>query len=154
MKINLLKVVFPLQPLTFGLIVYPIPIRKKVSFKYKSTCEKTVSLHRCSLEVAHPDRVMDSRLFVKVPLKKLIGEVYWAGILSKKRESKCSWGLCSDHKNRFVTRAAVDKWTRDFLIKSVFNQRKFCGISLHLQTGALWLEIEKFEHFWRKNLEE
>ena len=95
MKINLLKVVFPLQPSTFGLIVYPIPIRKKVSFKYKSTCEKTVSLHRCSLEVAHPDRVMDSRLFVKVPLNKLIGEVYWAGILGKKRESKCSWGLCN-----------------------------------------------------------
>ena len=105
MKINLLNVVFPLQPLTFGLIVYPIPIRKKVSFKYKSTCEKTVSLHRCSLEVAYPDRVMGSRLFVKVLLKKLIGEASWAGILGEKRESKCSWGLSSDHKNRFVASA-------------------------------------------------
>ena len=122
MKINLLKVVFPLQPSTFGLIVYPIPIRKKVSFKYKSTCEKTVSLHRCSLEVAHPDRVMDSRLFVKVPLKKLIGEVYWAGILSKKRESKCSWGLCSDNKKQRYERP-LNHLTVNFRVRHTHSEK-------------------------------
>ena len=123
MKINLLKVVFPLQPSTFGLIVYPIPIRKKVSFKYKSTCEKTVSLHRCSLEVAHPDRVMDSRLFVKVPLKKLIGEVYWAGKLSKKRESKCNWGLlCSDNKKQRYERP-LNHLTVNFRVRHTHSEK-------------------------------
>ena len=123
MKINLLKVVFPLQPSTFGLIVYPIPIRKKVSFKYKSTCEKTVSLHRCRLEVAHPDRVMDSRLFAKVPLKKLIGEVYWAGKLSKKRESKCNWGLlCSDNKKQRYERP-LNHLTVNFRVRHTHSEK-------------------------------
>ena len=37
------------------------------SYKYKSTCKNTVSQMR--LEVAYSDRVMGSRLFIKVPLQ-------------------------------------------------------------------------------------
>ena len=72
---DLQKVVFPLQPPTFGLTVYLIPIRRK-SYININLLEKT-PFHRCGLEVAGSLRVMGTCLFGKSSLQ--VND--WRGIL-------------------------------------------------------------------------
>ena len=134
MKINLQKLVFPLRPSTFGIIVYLIPIRRKVLFKYKSTCENTVSqmwFGSCSLRSSNglPSVCGSS-------IKVTVGEVYWAGILSRKRESKCSWGLCSDNKKQRYERP-LNRLTVNFRVRHTHSEK----LALFSPARPQWISL-------------
>ena len=93
-------------PLVSLSIVYPIPIRRKVLYKYKSTCENTVSQMRFGSCLLRSSNGLPS------VYKSSITVTDWRGILgwhTEQEEGECSWGLCSNHKTRFVASA----WNRD-----------------------------------------